>query len=900
LRGKTAAGGFLSGKNNAISGRFNFIDGNMLQSASPQFHPRTEEISLVARIVSFSVAHRLVVLAAALMVTLAAGFFAADHFAISTDLNRLISPDLPWRQREIALGEAFPQRSDMILAVLDGKNPDVATKAALELEQALKPQKQFFSAVHCLEASDYFRREGLLYLAPKDVSERMEQLIEAQPFLGALAQDPSLRGLGGAMRLMAKGGAEATGLAKPLVALAGAVDSATAGNANDFSWAALFSGAEPTPQDRRRFIQVKPVLDYSDLEPGAAAAEALRTTAKKIGLTSENGFRLRLTGDVPLQDEEFSTLTEGAALNNSLMGLAVLLILWRALRWRRLILAVALNMLAGLVLTAAVGLFLVKALNPISIAFAILFVGIGVDFGIQFAVRYREERFQDNRLGPALDAAGGKASLPLALAAAATAAGFYAFMPTAYRGVSELGLIAGTGMILAFLTSITLLPALLALLNPPPEMAPVGYAFLAPVDAFQTRHRRAIVVSAIGLALLGSPLLAKMRFDFNPLNLRSAKAESVATLLDLMQDPRTSPNIVEILKPSLSQADDLAAKLRSLPEVESVASISDFVPADQKAKLAAITEARGLVAPSLLPATPIAAPDDAEDVRALSEAGVELRKAAGDNAALAALARMGASLSALAQAPDSARKRARKAIIAPMQALLADTALALQAGPVTLENLPSELKIDWLAADGRARLEVAPRGDKNDNETLRRFTDAVRKIAPDASGAPVSILESGDTVVRAFLQAGVMAFVSISLLLYLALRRIGDVLLTLAPLLLAGVYTMEICVLIDLPLNFANIIALPLLLGLGVAFKIYYVMAWRAGTAELLQTSLTRAIFFSAMTTATAFGSLWASSHPGTSSMGKLLALSLATTLCAAVFFQPALMGPPRKQEEGA
>jgi len=862
----------------------------MLQSRPPRPHPPTETIDFVGRIVAFSAAHRLAVLALALLATLTAGLFASDHFAISTDLGHLISPDLPWRQREIALAEAFPQRSDMILAVLDAENPDLANRAALELEEALKPQTSLFSSVHCLEASDVFRREGLLYLPVGEVSERMEQLIEAQPFLGALAQDPSLRGLAGAMRLMAKGGSEAAGLAKPLAALAGAVESATAGKAGDFSWSTLFSGAPPSIQERRRFLQVKPVLDYGDLEPGAAATEVLRATARKIGLTPENGFRLRLTGDVALQDEEFATLTEGAALNNGLMGLAVLLILWRALRWGRLILAVAVNVLAGLALTAAVGLFLVKALNPISIAFAILFVGIGVDFGIQFAVRYREERFQDDRLGPALDAAGKKASLPLALAAAATAAGFYAFMPTAYRGVSELGMIAGTGMILAFLTSITLLPALLALLNPPAEKAPVGYAFLAPVDAFQTRHRRAIVVAAIGLALLGSPLLTKMRFDFNPLNLRSAKAESVATLLDLMQDPRTSPNTVEILQPSLAEADALAAKLRGLPEVESVTSISDFVPVAQKAKLAAITEARGLVAPSLAPAKPLVAPEDAEDIRALSEAGAEMR-------GNAALARLGAALQALAEAPESARAQARKTIIAPMLALLADTELALRAGPMTLDKLPLELKRDWLAPDGRARLEVFPRGDQNDNETLRRFVGAVRTIAPGASGAPVSILESGDTVVRAFVQAGAMAFVSISLLLYFALRRIGDVLLTLAPLLLAGIYTMEICVLIDLKLNFANIIALPLLLGLGVAFKIYYVMAWRAGAAELLQTSLTRAIFFSAMTTATAFGSLWASSHPGTSSMGKLLALSLATTLCAAVFFQPALMGPPRKRE---
>ena len=157
----------------------------------------------------------------------------------------------------------------------------------------------------------------------------------------------------------------------------------------------------------------------------------------------------------------------------------------------------------------------------------------------------------------------------------------------------------------------------------------------------------------------------------------------------------------------------------------------------------------------------------------------------------------------------------------------------------------------------------------------------------------------GDTIVRAFIEAGLWALLSIGILLWLVLRRIGDVLLTLIPLMMAGVVTLEICVLIGLPLNFANIIALPLLLGVGVAFKIYYIMAWREGQTNLLQTSLTRAVFFSALTTATAFGSLWFSSHPGTASMGKLLALSLMCTLAAAVLFQPVLMGKPRNDELG-
>jgi len=245
---------------------------------------------------------------------------------------------------------------------------------------------------------------------------------------------------------------------------------------------------------------------------------------------------------------------------------------------------------------------------------------------------------------------------------------------------------------------------------------------------------------------------------------------------------------------------------------------------------------------------------------------------------------------------DSARRAQAEAVLIPgLRATLNQVRAALQAEPVTLETLPQDLVHDWVAADGRARIEVFPAGDSNNNETLRRFVAAVREIAPDATGAPVSIQESSRTIVQAFLQAALWAFASITVLLAVVLRRAADVLLTLAPLLLAGLLTLALCVATGQPLNFANIIALPLLSGIRVAFTIYFVMAWRAGASGLLQSSLTRAILFSALTTATAFGSLWLSSHPGTASMGKLLALSLACTLVSALFFLPALLGSSRK-----
>jgi predicted RND superfamily exporter protein len=181
---------------------------------------------------------------------------------------------------------------------------------------------------------------------------------------------------------------------------------------------------------------------------------------------------------------------------------------------------------------------------------------------------------------------------------------------------------------------------------------------------------------------------------------------------------------------------------------------------------------------------------------------------------------------------------------------------------------------------------------------LERFIAAVRTVAPDATGAPISIQESARTILHAFIQAGVWALIAITVLLVAVLRRVRDVAITLASLLLGGLVTLALCVVLDIPLNYENIIALPLLFGIGVAFNIYFVIAWRNGRRHLLQTSLARAIVFSALTTATAFGSLWLSSHPGTASMGKLLALSLACTLAAALVVLPALLTATTRSNE--
>ena len=539
---------------------------------------------------------------------------------------------------------------------------------------------------------------------------------------------------------------------------------------------------------------------------------------------------------------------------------------------------------------------MVGSLNLLSIAFAVLFVGLGVDFGIQFSVRYRSERFKNEDLALALENAARRSAVPLSLAAMATAAGFLCFLPTDYKGISELGKIAGVGMMIAFITSITVLPALLKLLHPPGESEPVGYAFLAPVDEFLEKHRVIIIVGTLLVVVAGLPLLYFLKFDFNPINLRNPNAELIATFLDLRKDPNTGANAINVLTNSEAEAKKIEARLEKVPEVLRVMSLDSFVPEDQPAKLKLIAQAAKVVGPALNPDQVDAAPTDAENVEALKGTVASLRKAAGDGKGPGSVAsrRLADALAKLAERDQATRDKAQEIFIAPMKIVFDQLKNTLQAGPVTLKTLPPELVNSWRSKDGLIRVEALPKGDPNDNDNLRRFADAVLAAEPNAIGGPVSILKSGDTIVRAFIHAGIWALLVISLLLWVTLRRISDVLMTMVPLLVAGAVTLELCVLIGLPLNFANIVALPLLLGVGVAFKIYYVTAWREGRTNLLQSSLTRAIFFSALTTATAFGSLWLSSHPGTASMGKLLALSFVITLAAVLLFQPALMGKPR------
>ncbi|HEV2364535.1 MAG TPA: MMPL family transporter [Caulobacteraceae bacterium] len=831
----------------------------------------------------------------------AAAFFAVSRFSMDTNTFALISPSLSWRVRENTFNRLFRPEGDQTIVVIDGATPELAEAAARRLAADLSTRRDLFRTVDRPDGGPFFSREGLLFESPSAVRADLDQLVKAQPFLGSLAADPSLRGLMATLSAAAAGAssgqASLADLAAPMSRLSSTLERIRAGQTAFFSWRALVAGGTLDKRELRRVIAVSPVLNYRRLKPGAAPDGFIRAEARRLGLDPEHGVRVRLTGDVPLADVQLSSLSKGAGLIAAIAFVAIVAMLWLAVRSARLIQAILATMLIGLACAAAVGLLIYGRFNVISVAFIPLFVGLGIDFGIQYSVRFLACRSETASNAEALEAAGATMGRSLTLAATAIAVGFFAFAPTRYVGVSQLGVIAGVGMFIALALNLTLLPALIAIIRPPVRGRLLPGASLEALDRFILARRRSVLGVAGAAALVSAALILLLHFDFNPLHLQDAHAEAVSTLLDLSRDPAFSPNTAEVIAPSLAAADQLASRLSRLAETSQTRTASDFVPADQPEKLAAIASAASLLDLTLNPIAIAPPPTDAEVVASLRQTASDLNAAAAAGGPGAAQARrLAGELAALAAGPVAERVRAHQALIEPFEILLDQTRAALSAGPVTLASLPHSITRDWLAPDGQARVSVTPAGDSNTNAVLRRFIAAVRTVAPDATGPAVANFEGGRTVAYAFLEAGVLSFIAITLLLFAVLRRARDVVITLTPIVLTGLLTLGSCVLIHQPINFANIIALPLLFGIGVAFHIYFVLAWRHGGGHLLASSLTRAVFFSALATATGFGSLWASSHPGTASMGKLLMISLIWTLASALLFQPALMGPPRER----
>lgn len=835
---------------------------------------------------------------------------AVQRLAIDTSTKEMLSKELPFRQADRAFEAAFPSLDETLLVVVEGRPAERVQDAATALAAALAGDEDV-GRVFYPRGDPFFRRNGLLYRDLADLATLSDRLAASAPLLGSLARDPSLRGLAKLVgeALENPDATDREALARAFDAMTRSAKSLSSGDAAALSWRALMSGEAEEPGQRREVLLVRPRLDFASLAPAAGAIMGVETAFAGLDPAVISGLRLSLTGPAPMMQDELRSLEEGMGL----VGLVALVLVAGLLRlglgsWR-LALALVATLAVGLAWTAGFATLAIGSLNLISVAFAVLFIGLSVDFGIHVLLRWREESASPEAMAAftaePLSRMGRRTGGVLILCALSTAFGFYAFLPTSYRGLSELGLISGSAMFIALFANLTVLPALVRLLRLESGLLgrSAGPGVLADrLLRLGLRHPRAVLAVALGFALVSLALLPRLTFDDDPLTLRDPDSPSVAAFSLLIGDPGFAPYAAQFVAGDLAEAMASAGELEALPAVSEAKTLAAFLPEEQEEKLELIDEMSFFLGALGQPGKQAGGDPEALSEPVRREAFDDLKAALGQ--ARGALLEPAQGLSAALGAIDPARAdqliRLEQLFIGGLPGRLAELSEALEAEGFELEDLPEDFRRRWIAADGRARIEIQPREDLRGAQARRAFVDALQTRLPGVIGAPVIIVAAGRAVVEAFVQALSYAFLAVFLLLLARLRSLRDCLFVLAPLCLAGLLTAALTVVLAIPFNFANVIVIPLIFGLGVDSAIHLVMRARESPAGLggIGQATHRAVLLSALTTIASFGALSFSSHPGTASMGLLLTLAVLLSLFSTLILIPALLrafgGPGR------
>lgn len=816
--------------------------------------------------------------------TAAAGWYAATSLKVNTDTSAMLDQSLDFQVRARELREAFPEVKNDIAIVVRAPTLDEADAFAADLRARALAKPELFAGVFAPAAEPFFRANGLLYLETDDLERRLSQMSKAAGLIETLVKAPTA---GQLFSTLADNDAlaERSDLGKEALddiyaELAGVIEASGRGETRPFSWmGALSAGDAPAEGGHVRMVYVTPMLDFSRLQPAKPAIVELQAEIAGIETAYDGRVETFITGDPALRADELAAVTAGIEISFLISVLAVGALLLVCYRSVFLALITLGALISTIIFTAAFAAAAIGELNLVSVAFTVLLVGLGLDFAIHLLLHVQERRGGGETIPAALKGSVHEVGPALTLAALTTALGFFAFIPTAFDGIAQLGIIAGVGVLIALFVSLTLVPAMLGAFGgegrkfaakPAPKGPSLLQRLAAPV-AFAT--------VAIGVGALY--FLPQARFDADPMSLRDPSSPSVAGFNLLFDDKDTIP--YRLTKIAGSEAEAIAAidSARAIETVGGVRALPDFIPENQEDKLDLIDFAAGSLVFALdAEEDKSAAPDAAAGALRL-RTRLESAHAEGTPARRLAAALADIDGAALAKAEDN--------IFALWPALVARLQQQFNADLVDIDALPDNLRRRYLTDDGRWRIDILPKEDVRDRAALKRFVRSVEAAFPDIAGGAIQSEKAGAVISAAMLQAAAIALAIIALFLVLLLRRIGEVLLMLFPLALAGVLTTAAGVILDIPFNYANVIVLPLLLGVGIDSGIHLVMRHRllAAGETIFGASTSRAVLFSALTTIASFGSLMLSPHRGTASMGELLTIAIGFTLLCTLFVLP-------------
>jgi len=892
--------------------------------------PRSAIDRLLLFFIRMAIGRPFAVIAVSLLLAGLSLWVTAERLTFKTGRGDLVAKDVPYIQRHEKVKAEFEDTEGMIV-VVEGEDKDAMKRFTEALAARFEAHPDTFTHVFYKIDTAYFKSRALLYLAPRDLEKLTGELGARRQFLNDVGMSPGLNQLMRSINAEISAGMvesliggllgtseepeEENGKkddAEDLRLLINLLDQATAHLEPDARyvspWGALFDKSEGTLREegyltsgdeKLMFILLVPSEDKSSF---TGYQDAIELARKLIDETRSEvaGVGVGLTGeDVIASDEMVSTQADvKLASLIALVGVSLLFIL--AFRGVVEPLLAVLCLLVALAWSMGFTTLAVGHLNILSVVFTTILIGLGIDFGIHILERYREERRAGQALAPALEqtvSGTGKGNFSGAIT---TAIAFGAMTFTDFIGIAELGLIAAGGILLCLIAMIVLLPALLvceerfARAARKPPGPPTGGGWL---EGLFQRHRLILAIS-LALVLLSALALFRVRFDYNLLNLQARGTEAVAYEMKIIENAGRSAWSAASVANSLDEAVARHRAMERLTTVGGVESIASVLPEEPEKKRELIRALKPELDELVVEPedTPFSLPSLIKTVKRIrfKLQGRE-EKAGVDDPVLEASRSAARFLDAAQALPASEAKerlaRFSETLFVDYRDKIATLKTSSDSGPVEVAALPKALRERYLSAGGKYLVMIFPGIDIWDRGAQDEFLSQLRSVDPEVAGNAVHMIESSRLMQRGYIDGGWYAMAAILLYVLLTFRRPLTAALILLPVAVGSLWTVGVMDLFSIRFNLANLVILPLILGIGVVNGIHIIHRYREEeSANILSLSTGQAVVLSSLTTMIGFGAMMAARHQGIFSLGLVLTLGVFCCLAASVTTLPAML----------
>ncbi|MCM0082520.1 MMPL family transporter [Geomonas sp. Red32] len=865
---------------------------------------------------SLSSRHPWLVVLVALVLSAISLVYTSQRMEFLTGRDDLMPKNTSFNRDYQAYRAEFGDPED-IVAVIESQDAEKAGAFGQKLFDALSADKEHFAQIFYPYALPFFRDNGLLFMPLSDIKELHRNIALATPALKELSKSPSVQTLFTYMtRTM---DAYAAGDNSKLPEIVFMLDKLGTG----FSTFGAAGGAPPSiegmfmSQDsafakagKQQILTALPVRKMTGFVPAQAAIAKVRAEVAKLQKLPEfKGVSVGLTGSPVLENEEMTTSQRDISIATVVSLALTVVLLLLAFRGVLNVFAAMISLLVAISLSFGFATGAVGHLNILSMVFAIMLIGIGIEYGIQLVLRYQEElRLGQNELdaiGTGLE----RNAWAIVMAAATVAAAFLTFVFTDFRGIAELGIIAAGGVAICVAVTFTVLPAMLVLLarwRKPRRVAPVEAApRFSRLSMLLFGHPRFVIAATALLCAASLYPLSRISFDYNLMNLQAKGLQSVTYAYKLMSSKENAGYFAVVTANNPAEAAEKTRKLEALPTVDHVVSINTFVPDQQPeklAELAAIRQELDQVKPQTYEPelSLMELPRVFEDFRnAVVKVKAKLEKERRPEAKP-----VGKFLTVLdtffAKLDKERDKNAvgmlqdfQGGMFAELPQKIALLKQSLNAHPIADKDIPADLRARFVGKTGKLMLQVAPKNEIFDLKPLKAFLDDVRRIEPHATGEPVMVYESMTIMRDAYRMAFIYAFVAIVGILLIAFRSIKFALIGLVPLVVGILFMVAGMWIFGISFNSANIIVMPLVLGIAVDSGIYIINRFRRedeSAATVITSSTGVGVLLNTLTIMASFGALMVAHHQGVFSIGAVMSLGMVACQIAFMITLPAVL----------